>query len=128
MKKTPQITNWLVTTYDKKDNVKEAFIVKGRTEGEAERESLGYGSFLECADWTMVKVEDEIKRFVKEHGMSQTAVKRLEGFKGGTDAVSEMAINFGYVWIEKSKKWINKNNSNFDERDEVVLNYIRENQ
>ena len=45
---------------------------------------------------------------------------------GNSIKPAEMAINFGYVWVDTFKKWINKNNSNYDERDEVVLNYIRD--
>jgi len=117
---------WLVTAYNKNSKVRGAIIISERTEQEAEKEASSLPLVKNSDDWTMVKTEDEIKRFMKEYGMSQTAVKHLEGFNGSSSAVSEMCINFGYVWIDKFKKWVNKDNSNFDERDEVVLNLIRE--
>lgn len=119
--------DWLATAYNKNDKVRGAIIIKSRTEHEAEKEAMGYPLIRNAADWTMVKAKDEVKRFMDEHGLKQKEVKDIEGFHGGTVAVSEMAINFGYVWVEKFKKWVNKNNSNYDERDEVVLNYIRSN-
>ena len=125
MKKPVTIFGWLVTAYGKNNKVIYAFIVEERTEQEAEDEALTIPAVISSSDWTMVKIDDEVKRFVEEYGLSQSAVKQLEGFKGGSSAVSEMAVNFGYVWATKFKKWINKNNSNYDERDEVVLDYIR---
>ncbi len=126
MKKLEQIFEWLIIAYDKNNKVKGAFLIKDRTENEANKEALSWPAIKNSNDWTMVKTEDEVKRFIKEFGMSQTAVKKLEGFNGDSGAVAEMAINFGYVWVDTFKKWINKNNSNYDERDEVVLNYIRD--
>jgi len=125
MKKAPKTFDWLVTAYDEKDKVEEAFIIEDRTEHEAEKEAIGDG-IEKAPDWTMVKVEDEVKRFIKEFGFSQKEVKDSEGFSGGSCAVSEMAINFGYVWVDKFRKWIKKNHMMYDLRDEEVVDYIRE--
>lgn len=126
MKKEPKIFDWLVTAYNKNDKVRGAIIISDRTEHEAEQEASAIPLVANAADWTMVKTEDEIKRFMKEFGTSQTKLKEIEGLRGDSCAVSEMLINFGYVWVDKFKKWVNKNNSNYDERDEVVLNFIRQ--
>ena len=117
--------DWIVTCYDKNNKVEEAFVIKDRTEQEAEKEAQGSG-VNQFDDWTMVKLDDEVKRFMKQWGSSQKEVKAVEGFAGSASAVSEMAINFGYVWVEKFRKWVNKNNSFYDQRDEEVLSYIRE--
>lgn len=117
--------DWIVTCYDKNNKVEEAFVIKDRTEQEAEKEAQGSG-VNQFDDWTMVKLDDEVKRFMKEWGSSQKEVKDVEGFSGSASAVSEMAINFGYVWVEKFRKWVNKDNSSYDQRDEEVLSYIRE--
>ena len=69
--------------------------------------------------------EQEIKGFLKKFGFTQKQVKETEGFKGSTCAVSEMAINFGYVWLPKSKKWIQKNNSFYSDTDELIVEYLR---
>lgn len=117
--------DWIVTCYDKNNKVEEAFIIEDRTEQEAEKEAKSSG-VNQFDDWTMVKLDDEVKRFMKQWGSSQKEVKDLEGFSGSALAVSEMAINFGYVWVEKFRKWVNKDNSSYDQRDEEVLSYIRE--
>lgn len=117
--------DWIVTCYDKNNKVEEAFVIKDRTEQEAEKEAQGSG-INQFDDWTMVKLDDEVKRFMKQWGSSQKEVKDVEGFSGSASAVSEMAINFGYVWVEKFRKWVNKDNSSYDQRDEEVLSYIRE--
>ena len=117
--------DWIVTGYDEDDNAKVAFIIKNRTESQADKEASSEPDIKASNDWTMMKMDDEVKRFIGEFGMSQKEVKEAEGFRGSSCAVSEMAINFGYVWIDKFKKWLNKNNSCYDIRDEEVLNYIR---
>jgi hypothetical protein len=115
--------DWLVTAYDKNDKVEEVFIIKDRTEHEAENEaSADVGNF---PDWTMVKAENEVKRFIKEFGYTHKEAKNLEGFSGGASAESECLINVGYVWVDKFRKWINKNNSSYDLRDGEVVDYIR---
>lgn len=113
--------DWIVTCYDENNKVEETFI----TEQEAESEAIGSG-VEKFDDWTMMKLDDEVKAFIQKWGSSQKEVKEVEGFSGSSSAVSEMAINFGYVWVEKFRKWINKNNSFYDQRDEEVLSYIRE--
>ena len=117
--------DWIVACYDENNKVEEAFIIEDRTEQEAEKEAQSSG-VDQFDDWTMTKLDDEVKRFMKEWGSSQKEVKAVEGFSGSTSAVSEMAINFGYVWVDKFRKWVNKNNSSYDQRDEEVLSYIRE--
>lgn len=124
MKKAPKTFDWLVTVYDKNDKVEDAFIIEDRTEHEAENEATP--DVQDAADWTMVKAEDEVKRFIKEFGFSQKEVKESEGLSGGSCAVSEMAINFGYVWVDKFRKWIKKDHMMYDLRDEEVVDYIRE--
>lgn len=69
--------------------------------------------------------EKEIKDFLKEFGFTQKEVKEKEGFSGGSCAVSEMAINFGYVFLPKRKKWINKNNSFYSDTDELIVKHLR---
>lgn len=116
--------DWLVTCYDSDSNVLDSWIIEDRTEQEAEKEAIAAG--IDNDDWSMVKLDDEVKRFVKAWGQSQKEVKELEDIHGNACAVSEMAINFGYVWVDKFKKWIKKNHMLYDQRDEVVLGYIRE--
>ena len=72
--------------------------------------------------------EEDIKKFVEEFGFTQKEIKETEGFKGGNCAVIEMAINFGYVWIEKYKVWIRKNNAFYSDYDELIVEYLRENE
>lgn len=119
--------DWLVTAYDENKKVIEAFIIEQRTEKEANDEAEIEPCVLDSHDWTMVDAQKEAKRFVKEWGQTQKEVKEVNGFRGSSLAVSEMAINFGYIWVDNFKKWIYKDNSNFDERDEIVLDYIKEN-
>ncbi len=117
--------DWIVTGYDDEEKAIVAFIIEDRTESQADSEASSNPEIRNSNDWTMVKMDDEVKRFIGEYGISQKEVKDVEGFKGSSCAVSEMAVNFGYVWIEKFKKWVNKNNSSYDVRDEEVLTYIR---
>lgn len=124
--KTKTQKDWLLTTYGKADKVIEVIIIKDRTEHEAQNETFNYVNAQGVKDHSLMNMEDEVKRFIGEFGYKQKEVKDLEGFGGGTLAVSEMCINFGYVWIDKFKKWVNKNNSSYDLRDEQVLDYIRE--
>ena len=72
-----------------------------------------------------IPTEQEIKDFLEEYGFTQADVKRLEGFKGGTDAVAEMCINFGYFWIATEKVWVNKNNSLYTAREEEIVEYLK---
>ena len=116
--------DWLVTAYDENDKPEEVFVIKDRTEQEAEKEATP--DVKDFPDWTMVKAEDEVKRFIKEFGFSQKEVKDSEVFRGSSCAVSEMAINFGYVWVDKFRKWIKKDHMMYDLRDEEVVDYIRE--
>ncbi len=118
--------DWLLTTYGKADKVIEAIVIEDRTEQEAQNESFNYVNAKEVIDHSLVKMKDEVKRFMDEYGNKHKAAKDIEGFVGGTSAESECLINVGYVWVDKFKKWINKNNSNYDVRDEEVLDYIRE--
>ena len=118
--------DWLLTTYGRTDKVIEAIIIEERTEQEAESESWSYVIEQKVKDHTIVKLQDEVKRFIEEYGLKHKEAKNLEGFSGGISAESEGLINVGYVWVDKFKKWLNKNNSSYDERDEVVLDYIRE--
>ena len=124
--KTKTQKDWLLTTYGKADKIIEAIIIKDRTDQEAQNESFNYVNAQEVKDHSLMNMEVEVKRFMEEFGLKQKEVKDLEGFNGGTLAVSEMCINFGYVWVDKFQKWINKNNSSYDLRDDEVVNYIRE--
>ena len=54
--------NWLVRLYDKNDKVIDKFIIKDRTEREAEREAFGeVNRNSKCEDWTMTKYSGAIK-------------------------------------------------------------------
>ena|ERR1035437_259696 len=125
MKKTATQQDWLLTTYGKFDKIIEAITIKDRTEKEANNESFNYVNAQEVKDWTLIKMKDAVKNFVIENGSTHKGAKDVEGFSGGLSAESECLINVGYVWVEKFKKWINKNNSSYDKRDEEVLKYIQ---
>lgn len=116
--------DWLVVSYNKFDEVMDAFVIEERTEHEASKEAEA-DIPKKASDWTLNKMEVEVKQFVKVWGQSQTDLKSLEGLKGDSCAVSEMLINFGYVWVEKYKKWFAKNNSSYTKREETILAYIR---
>jgi hypothetical protein len=45
--------DWIVRYYDKKDKLISSYIIKDRTEHEAENEAMGDMTY-ECDDWTMV--------------------------------------------------------------------------
>lgn len=125
MKKT-RTSDWLLTTYGKSDKIIEAITIEDRTEQEAENESNSYTLEQKVKDHSLVKMDDAVKQFIEDFGMKQKEVKESEGFNGSSSAVSEMAINFGYFWVDKFKRWVNKDNSSYNERDEEVLDYIRE--
>ena len=71
--------------------------------------------------------EKEIKDFLEKYSYSQKEVKNTEGFGGSPCAVSEMAINFGYVWLFEYHKWIKKDNASYTNNDEKIVEYLREN-
>lgn len=125
MKKTERTSDWLLTTYGRYDKIIEAITIKDRTEHEAENESNSYVLAQEVKDHSLVKMDDAIKTFLSEYGSTHKATAIREGFTGGKSAESECLINVGYVWVDKFKKWVSKNNSSYDLRDEEVLTYIR---
>ena len=46
--------NWIVTTYDKYDKVISEWIIKNRTEHEAEHEAIA--DLNNCYDWSLIEV------------------------------------------------------------------------
>ncbi len=48
--------DWIVRYYDKKDNLIDSFIIRDRTEHEAENEAMGLMPY-ECEDWILVPKE-----------------------------------------------------------------------
>lgn len=69
--------------------------------------------------------KEELATFKKEYAQSQTSLKSIEGLKGDSSAVSEMLVNFGYVWIDDWSKWVAKNNSSYTERDDEIVEFLR---
>jgi hypothetical protein len=66
------------------------------------------------------------EKFIKKFGQTDKEVFTINGFKGNKDAKCEMAINFGYVWIEKHKVWVDKN-ANMTEKEEKIFDNLRKN-
>jgi hypothetical protein len=50
--------NWKVRYYDKHDKLIESFLIKDRTEHEAENEAMAQMP-SECEDWTMMSVVEK---------------------------------------------------------------------
>ena len=119
-----KIQDWLVTIYDKKDNVKKAFIIKDRTEHEAEKETTFDVS--KAHDWSMVRVKEELKRFCKEWGQEDQEIATNLGFDVKDDGFSELVINHDYIWVELHKVWIPENSRLYDKRDDVIVEYIKQ--
>jgi len=52
--KQPKTDNWTFTAYDEKDNVIESFVIKDRTQDEANREAMSYvENHSEIEDWSL---------------------------------------------------------------------------
>lgn len=114
---------WLVTTYNKKDEVKVTFIIENRTEQEAEKEALQ--TVKDSADWSMVKMKDELKRFCKEWGQNDNELALVLDLDADDDGFSEMAMNLDYVWVAQHRVWVAENNRLYDKRDDVAIEYIK---
>jgi hypothetical protein len=122
-KKKTTIFDWLVRAYDKKDNVKDAVIIKQRTEHEAEKEAQP--TVDKAADWTMVKMEDELKHFCEEWGQDDDELaSALE--VDNDDAFTEYAINHDYIWVEPHNVWVSENSRLYDKSDDLVIEYIKQ--
>lgn len=115
--------DWLVRAYDKKDNVKTAIIIKDRTEQEAEKEATP--TVTNAADWTMVKMKDELKRFCEEWGQDDQEAATNLGFDVEDDGFSELMINHDYIWVEPHNVWIPENSRLYDKSDDLVVDYIK---
>ena len=123
---TQEQTNfdWFVTTYDKTSpQVLEAWIIKDRTEHEAEKEAIAAG--IQDEDWSMVKMDDEIQRFAEYHGQGDKEIATNLGFDETDAGFSELMIGLDFIWIEKYEVWIAENSSLYDKRDEAVIEYIK---
>ena len=125
MKNKILIFDWLVTVYNKKDEVKNTFLIRNCTEHEAEHEVTH--DVKNSHDWSMVKMIDELKRFCKEWGQNDEELALALDLDADDDGFSEMAMNLDYVWVAKHKVWVAENNRLYDKRDDVVIEYIKAN-
>ena len=127
MAKKIKTFDWLLTTYGSRDKVIEAIVIKDRIEKEAENESMSYALAQEVKDHTLVKMQDELKRFCEEWGQNDNELALALDLDADDDGFSEMAMNFDYVWIAKHRVWVSENNRLYDKRDDVVIEYIKAN-
>lgn len=126
MAKKVKTYDWLVTTYNNKDKVIGAFIVKDRTEKEAEDESIYQVSMKGVHDWTMMEMGGELERFCEEWGQDDEEAASALGFDAEDDGFSELMINHDYIWIEPHNVWVAENSRLYDKRDDVVIEYIKQ--
>lgn len=120
--------DWLLTTYGKLDKIIEAVVIKDRLEKEAENESTNYTNVQNVKDWTLIKMMDEIHRFSKEWGQSDSKIATNLGLDEKDGSFSEMVINHDYIWLAKHNVWIPENNNLYDKRDDAIVEYIKEHQ
>ena len=71
--------------------------------------------------------QSDEEKLIKKFGQTDKEVFSVNGFKGSKDAKCEMAVNFGYLWLEAEKVWIDKNSSFRTKKEERVFEALRKN-
>ena len=79
----------------------------------------------ECAQ----EDQNKIKKFIDTYGSEDAEVAEVEGLECGPEedptALSEMAINLGYFWVEKYQRWVKKDNSFYTEEDQRIVEILK---
>ena len=52
--------NWVVTTYDENDDIKESYIIENRTHKEAAKEAMSSPEVQASDDWTLMPRKAEL--------------------------------------------------------------------
>lgn len=85
------------------------------------------GETQEEADARMTEpTKEEIETFKKNWGQSHSEATSNLGYPR-SHAESDELLMEDFFWVEKDKKWYNKESSLFTERDQVIADYLRNN-
>ena len=68
--------------------------------------------------------KEDIDNFVNFYGFTDQELADAEEIEND-GSLSEMGINLGYVWIESKNKWIKKDNSLYNEKEEEIVDHLR---